>query len=91
MASGIKVGSIGDVASLENSCNAFTGGLSDALGRFASATGELGSSWRDAEFRNIEDIAAEISDACVQAQNVVGDILMPFVQRKRAALENRPG
>lgn len=91
MAGGIRVGSISDVAALENSCDAFTEGLRDAVGRFASATGELGSSWRDAEFRNIEEIAAEINDACVHAQNVVGDILVPFVQRKRAALENRPG
>ena len=90
MASGIRVGSIGDVAALENSCSAFTDGLRDAVDRFVSATAELGSSWRDAEFRTIEDIALQIKDACGQAQNVVDGILIPFVSRKRSALESRP-
>ena len=90
MAEVIRVGSIGDVAALENSCSAFTDGLRDALGGFISATGVVGSSWRDAEFNPIEDLANEIKFACEQAQTVVDDILIPFVARKRAALENRP-
>lgn len=90
MAGQIQVGNISDLVALENSCTAFTEGLRDLVGRFASATGELGSRWRDEKFKDIENLADEIGTACVQAQNVVGEILIPFVERKRAALEGRP-
>lgn len=90
MASNVRVGSATDLSALENSCNSFTEGLRDAVGAFGSATGELGSSWRDAQFRTIEGLADEIVSVCSQAQDVVGNLLMPFVQRKRAALESRP-
>ncbi len=90
MAGDIRVGSIDDVVALENSCNSFADGLRDAVERFVSATAELESSWRDEEFKTVQELADDITDACRSAETVVGEILMPFVQRKRIVLDQRP-
>jgi hypothetical protein len=90
MANEVKVGNLADLNTLESSCNSFSEGLRSAVGAFKSATSDLGSGWRDAKVRDIESMSDEIVSVCEKAQNIVGDLLVPFIQRKRAALENRP-
>ena len=90
MAGSIRVGSIADIAALESACNSFSDGLRDQINRFIAATSALECSWRDAEYKKIEELAAQIASVCNDAQSVVSGILIPFVARKRAVLENRP-
>ena len=90
MADEILIDEVAELTAFEKECKAIMSHLADTKDYFAGATLALGGAWQDEHYKTLCAKVSPIISECQNAIDIITNSLLPFIERKRQAAEERP-
>ena len=74
---------------VKTGCTDFDQGIEAAIGDLKSALSNVGGSWKDPDFATLSEKTEALEQAVANAQRVVREELLPFVESRISILGNK--